>query len=137
MSTHQVSKPSAAKKSIAEESARPGTCRSKVGCEAMDEPCTNKILPEGPEGSPPCLFHRNKRTSLPFFVQCSSPGMTVAGETGLFIVDSSSAPPASLPTPAISVCGIGGPHRPQAKTETKPALFRLYVIGFDDFCPLV
>src|SRR6202035_2549465 len=85
MSTHQVSKPRAAKKSIAEESARPGTCRSKVGCEAMDEPCTNKILPAGPEGSPACLFHRNRRTSPPFSVQCSSPRMTAAGEMGLFI----------------------------------------------------
>src|SRR5215467_2537041 len=70
---------------MTEESARPGTCRSKVGCEAMDEPCTNKILPAGPEGSPACLFHRNRRTSLPFSVQCSSPRMTAAGEMGLFI----------------------------------------------------
>src|SRR6266487_5185336 len=101
MSTHHVSQPRAAKKSIDEESARPGTCRSKVGCEAMDEPCTNRILPEGPEGSPPCLFHRNRRTSLPLFVQCSSPRVTVAGETGLFIVDSSSGSPPTLPIPAI------------------------------------
>src|SRR5215813_11845965 len=84
MSTHQVSKPRRAKKSMTEESARPGTCRSKVGCEAMDEPCTNKILPAGPEGSPACLFHRNRRTSLPLSVQCSSPRMTAAGEIGLF-----------------------------------------------------
>src|SRR5262249_50855002 len=70
---------------MTEESARPGTCRSKVGCEAMDEPCTNKILPAGPEGPPACLFHRNRRTSLPFSVQCSSPRMTAAGEMGLFI----------------------------------------------------
>src|SRR5215831_12720596 len=69
---------------MTEESARPGTCRSKVGCEAMDEPCTNKILPAWPEGSPACLFHRNRRTSLPFSVQCSSPRMTAAGEIGLF-----------------------------------------------------
>src|SRR5262249_5565286 len=69
---------------MAEESARPGTCRSKVGCEAMDEPCTNKILPAGPEGSPACLFHRNRRTSLPLSVQCSSPRMTAVGEMGLF-----------------------------------------------------
>src|SRR6266566_7241504 len=86
MSTHHVSQPRAAKKSIAEESARPGTCRSKVGCEAMDEPCTNKILPAGPEGSPACLFHRNKWTSLPLSVQCFSPRMTAAGEMGLFTV---------------------------------------------------
>src|SRR5919204_2960773 len=82
MSTHQVSYPRAGKKSITEESARPGTCRSKVGCDAMDEPCTNKIRPAGPDGSPPCLFHRNRRTSLPLLVQCSSPRSVAAGETG-------------------------------------------------------
>ena len=34
---------------IANESGRPGTLRSKVGCEAIDEPCTNSTagLPSG------------------------------------------------------------------------------------------
>src|SRR5713226_10218748 len=73
MSTHQVSKPRAAKKSIAEESARPGTCRSKVGCEAMEEPCANRMRPAGPAGSPACLFHRNSRTPPSLVVQCSVP----------------------------------------------------------------
>src|ERR1700747_2623908 len=87
MSTHQVSKPRAAKKSIAENSLRPGTCRSNVGCDAMDEPCTNRIRPAGPEGSPLCLFQRNKRTSVPFCVQCSAPRTAVAAaETVLFIL---------------------------------------------------
>src|SRR5215470_3905863 len=75
MSTHQVSKPRAAKKSIAEESARPGTCRSKVGCEAMEEPCTNRMRPAGPAGSPACLFHRKSFTSAPLPVQCSVPAI--------------------------------------------------------------
>src|SRR5262245_5949816 len=81
---------------MAEESARPGTCRSNVGCDAMDEPCTNRIRPTGPEGSPLCLFHRNRRTSVPFCVQCTSPRTAVAAtETGLFILqllDSSRVP---------------------------------------------
>src|SRR5215207_7033345 len=85
MSTHQVSSPRAAKKSITEASARP-PCRSKVGCEAIEEPCTNRIRPAGPDGSPAFLFHRNRRTSLPLLVQCSSPRMVAAGETGLFML---------------------------------------------------
>src|SRR5438132_12696083 len=72
---------------MAEASARPGTCRSNVGCEAMDEPCTNRIRPAGPEASPLCLFQRNKRTSAPFCVQCSSPRTVVAVERGLFILE--------------------------------------------------
>src|SRR5262249_8496963 len=96
---------------MTEESARPGTCRSKVGCEAMEEPCTNKTLPAGPEGSPACLFHRNRRTSLPFSVQCSSPRMTAAGEMGLF-------------TARLLVLDVW------------PRSFGLYVVGFDEFGPL-
>src|SRR5438093_11616303 len=87
MSTHQQSKPRAANQSIAEESERPGTCKSKVGCEAIDEPCTNRIVPERPAGSSAYFSHRNRRTS-PLLVQCSSPRMAVLGETGLFIGDS-------------------------------------------------
>src|SRR5262245_16604083 len=97
---------------MTEESAHPGTCRSKVGCEAMDEPCTNKILPAGPEGSPACLFHRNRRTSLPLSVQCSSPRMTAAGEMGLFTVR-------------------------LLVLDVSPRLFRLYVVGFDELGPFV
>src|SRR6266704_3261762 len=82
MSTHQVSYPRAAKKSITEESGRPGTCRSNVGCEAMEEPCTKRIRPCGPEGSPAFLFHRNNFTSPSLVVQCSLPLM----RSGLFIL---------------------------------------------------
>src|SRR5215471_7922591 len=74
MSTHQASKPRAAKKSMAENSLRPGTCRSKVGCEAIEEPCTNRIVPRVLAGSAAHLFHRNSLTA-PFsrVVQCSVP----------------------------------------------------------------
>src|SRR6266850_6354036 len=66
----QVSKPCSTNHSIAEECARPGTCRSKVGCEAIDEPCTKRIVPRGlPVAG---LFQRNSLTS-PLRVQCSLP----------------------------------------------------------------
>jgi hypothetical protein len=71
MSTHQVSKPFAAKKSMADESGMPGTCRSKVGCDAIDEPCTNRIVP-ALSAAPVRFSHRNSLTS-PFVVQCSCP----------------------------------------------------------------
>src|SRR5215468_1047100 len=86
MSTHQVSKPRAAKKSIAENSLRPGTCRSKVGCEAIEEPCTNNIVPRVCAGSPAHFSHMNSFTSLPLLVQCSSPRMAALGVKGFFIV---------------------------------------------------
>src|SRR3954447_20366116 len=86
MSTHQVSKPRAAKKSIAENSFRPGTWRSKVGCEAIEEPCTNRIVPRVCAGSPAHFSHMNSFTSLPLLVQCSSPRMAALGVVGLFIV---------------------------------------------------
>src|SRR5262245_18549931 len=86
MSTHQVSKPRAAKKSMAENSSRPGTCRSKVGCEAIEEPCTNRMMPHVCAGSPAYFSHMNSFTSLPLLVPCSSPRMAGLGVTGLFIV---------------------------------------------------
>src|SRR6266550_4352217 len=85
MSTHQQSKPRAANQSITEESLRPGTCRSKVGCEAIEEPCTNRMVPAGPVGSLAYFSHMNRRTSLPLLVQCSSPRIAAVGETGLFM----------------------------------------------------
>src|ERR1700676_582963 len=84
MSTHQQSKPRAANQSITELSGRPGTCRSKVGCDAMDEPCTNRMVPAGPEGSGAYFSNRNRRAS-PFWVQCSSPRIAPDGVTGLFM----------------------------------------------------
>src|SRR3979490_791592 len=85
MSTHQQSKPRAANQSITELSGRPGTCRSKVGCDAMDEPCTNRMGPAGPEGSPAYFSNRNRRPS-PLWVQCSSPRIVPDGATGLFML---------------------------------------------------
>src|SRR3974377_2341102 len=72
MSRHQQSKPSLAKWSIAEESGRPGTCRSNVGCDAIDEPCTNKTVPLLAAGSPANFSNRNSCASPALLVQCSS-----------------------------------------------------------------
>src|ERR1700758_5383844 len=77
-----VSKPRARNQSMADESARPGTCRSKVGCEAIDEPCTKRIVPFF---SAPCnggLFHRNSLT-LRLFVQCSVPPFQTTDPSGI------------------------------------------------------
>src|SRR5438874_10098448 len=82
MSTHQQSYPCFAKYSIAEESGRPGTSRSKVGCAAIEEPCTNRIVPFVCAGSPATLFQRNSFTS-PLLVQCSVPGRRTCPFIGL------------------------------------------------------
>src|SRR6476469_3114540 len=73
MSTHQQSYPCLAKYSIAEELGRSGTSRSKVGCPAIEEPCTNRIVPFVFAGAPATLFQRKSLTS-PLLVQCSVPG---------------------------------------------------------------
>src|SRR5688572_27033252 len=60
---------------MTEESGRPGTWRSKVGCEAIDEPCTKRIVPALAAAG--ALRHRKRRTS-PLLVQCSLPLMMPA-----------------------------------------------------------
>src|SRR5580704_11826864 len=78
MSTHQQSKPRRANQSMTEESGRPSTCRSKVGCEAIDEPCTNRIVPEVCFGSPAHFSNMNNFTLPSLVVQCSSPLIAAA-----------------------------------------------------------
>src|SRR5271169_3907620 len=73
MSTHQQSKPRRANQSITEESARPSTCRSNVGCDAIDEPCTNRMVPAVCFGSPAHFSNMKSFTSSGLLVQCSSP----------------------------------------------------------------
>src|SRR4029077_4341127 len=80
MSTHQQSKFCRAKKSITEESGRPGTCRSKVGCAAMDEPCTNRMVPAVVFGSPAHFSNRKSFTPPSLAVQCSSALMAAVAE---------------------------------------------------------
>src|SRR5690348_1904022 len=57
---------------MAEESERPGTKRSNVGCAAIDEPCTKKIVPRAFVPGAGLRFQRKSFTS-PFAVQCSVP----------------------------------------------------------------
>src|SRR5258706_3014461 len=61
---------------MTDESGRPGTLRSKVGCDAIDEPCTNRIVPFSACPAAGRLRHKNSRTS-PFIVQCSIPGIFI------------------------------------------------------------
>src|SRR3954453_4348708 len=75
MSTHQQVKPRCANQSITEESGRPRTVRSKVGSEAIDDPCTNSTAGLA-SGEPAYFSHRNSRTSpasVVLRVQCSRP----------------------------------------------------------------
>src|SRR5215471_18771710 len=77
MSTHQQTKPRLANQSITEESARPGTIRSNVGCEAIDEPWTKRTA-GFPSGVPTNFSQRKRGTSassVVFVVQCSTPVM--------------------------------------------------------------
>src|SRR6476646_1057610 len=75
MSTHQQAKPRRANQSITEESRRPGTVKSKVGWDAIEEPWTKRIA-DFPSADPTNFSHMNRRTSpsgVLFVVQCSTP----------------------------------------------------------------
>src|SRR5665213_228401 len=80
MSTHHATKPRRANQSITDESGRPGTARSNVGCDAIDEPCTNSTAGL-PSGVPTYFSHRNRRTP-PLRVQCATP-VTAALESSV------------------------------------------------------
>jgi len=71
----QQSKPRAANQSITEEYGRPGTFRSKVGCEAIEEPWTKKMVPAAAPAAR--LRQRNSFTS-PLRVQYSLPWVSTA-----------------------------------------------------------
>lgn len=60
---------------------RPGTWRSNVGCEPMEEPWTNRMVPAGPAGAP-AYFSQRKSFTGPFCVQCSWPVTAAAGVAG-------------------------------------------------------
>jgi hypothetical protein len=83
MSTHQQTKPRCANQSITDESGRPGTSRSNVGCDAIDEPWTNSTAGL-PSGDPTNFSHRNRRTS-PLWVQCSTPVTGARSDDDAFI----------------------------------------------------
>src|SRR4026208_285188 len=52
----------------------PVTCKSNVGCDAIDEPCTNRMVPLSGLFWARRFSHRNSLAS-PFWVQCSLPWM--------------------------------------------------------------
>ena len=70
---------------MTEESGRPSTCKSKVGCEAIDEPCTKRTVPAALFGSPPHFSNMNSFTSPSLVVQCSSPRMTAARDRSFIV----------------------------------------------------
>jgi len=85
MSTHQQSNPRRANRSITEESGRPSTCRSNVGCAAIEEPWTNRIVPALLAGSPPHFSNRKSFTAPSLVVQCSAPLMAAALLTSFMV----------------------------------------------------
>src|SRR5579862_5016685 len=84
MSTAQQVKPRLANQSIADEPGRPGTLRSNVGCDAIDDPCTNRIAGLA-SGEPTYFSHRNRRTS-PLRVQCSTPVTKPSTAVALLVI---------------------------------------------------
>src|ERR1700704_4852098 len=97
MSTLQQTNPRRANQSMTEESGLPGTYKSNVGCDAIDEPCTNRSagLPSGE----PTNFSHKKRRTLSLCVQCSTP------VTGVSPVTTSGAGHRSLSL----ACALGEP----------------------------
>src|SRR5919204_87456 len=68
----QVSKPRSVNHSITEECGLPGTCKSKVGCDAIDEPCTKRMVPFVLSAG---VLRQRKSLTSPLRVQCSVPCM--------------------------------------------------------------
>jgi hypothetical protein len=48
-----------------------------VGWEAIEDPCTNRMVPSRP-GEAPAAFSQRKRRTGPFLVQCSRPRLIVS-----------------------------------------------------------
>src|SRR3546814_7931138 len=133
MSTHQVSCPCTAKKFIAELNGRPSTWRSKVGVEAIEEPCTKSpvhFLSPGPfEGAPTYFSQRKIFTSSPLFGQCSSPttsfSVACAVIYGTFLACirllAPVAPPPLIVTPGLDPRLQGQCSRPRPGPRPAPA----------------
>src|SRR6476620_8364969 len=80
MSTVQQTKPRCANQSMTDESGRPGTVRSNVGCEAIDEPWTNNS--SGLSCGESTNFSQRKRRTSPLCAQCSTPSTRASLEAG-------------------------------------------------------
>src|SRR2546423_6945371 len=98
MSTLQHTKPRWANQSITEESGRPGTARSNVGCDAIEEPCTKSTA--GLASGESTYFSQRKSRTSPsgvfFCAQCATPVTCV----GLSIANPPSRRFPGLPSPS-------------------------------------
>src|SRR5690349_17591585 len=133
MSTLQHAKPRFANQSITDESGRPGTVRSNVGCDAIDEPCTNSTagLPPGVSTN---FSHRNRRT--PFLsAQCSTPCTVQRAAAASTVSFNALLPAASRLDRARSIdarAGVADHLRPQVLFGTEERA-ELRGRGPDDF----
>src|SRR5881409_143955 len=102
---------------MTDESGRPGTVRSNVGCDAIEEPCTNNTAGL-PAGVTAYFSHKNSRTS-PLWVQCSTPVTRVPAALVSMSVGSvdfcagfthDSAPEVTLGVKELPELGGGGAH---------------------------
>src|SRR6185437_3007000 len=114
MSTHQQANPRRANQSITDESGRPGTLRSNVGCDAIDEPCTNSTT-GFPEGESTNFSHRKRRTPS-FNVQCATPS------TGGWWTPTLAAAAATLPPEGALFASWDGPAPLTSTGMRSPAL---------------
>src|SRR4051795_8905675 len=97
MSTVQQAKPRLANQSMTDESGRPGTARSNVGCDAIEEPCTNSST-GFPSGDPTNFSHRKSR--IPFFdASCATP----CTESAIVAAASASITPSLLFDPGAGI----------------------------------
>src|SRR6266404_4270965 len=105
MSTLQHTKPRRANQSMTEESDLPGTYKSNVGCDAIDEPCTNRSagLPSGE----PTNFSHIKRRTPSLCVQCSTPVTGVSPGTASRAGDDASSLVRTRGDPLTSLIWVG------------------------------
>src|SRR5437762_12937920 len=137
MSTDQQVKPRSANQSITDESARPGTLKSKVGCDAIDEPWTNNAA--GLSSDVSTYFSQRKRRTSPLCVQCSLP---VMGFTFVFVqrfMSKSSGSARDLPLIRVSNatqrCDSSSANPAGARIRSSLDLFHFSASGAHDFSP--
>jgi hypothetical protein len=70
---------------MTDESGRPSTFKSKVGCDAIDEPCTKRTVPAALFGSAPHFSNMKSFTLPSLLVQCSWPPMAAARDASFIV----------------------------------------------------
>src|SRR5450755_177612 len=109
MSTLQHTNPLRANQSMTDESGLPGTLRSNVGCDAIDEPCTNRIA--GLPADEPTNFSHRKSFTPPLRVQCSAPVTGVSAAAAFAAGTGALSPKRVCAEPLISASAIRALHR--------------------------